>query len=162
MVNILVLKRSRSFSPFPALCFSLQEEKNVGVKTPFTIRNLKASIFDMFLGGTESTAVTVNFGYLILIKHPELQGTMHGVLLIRVNASFFQVLLRYVVVHLLKANRLLTIQGKFYISLVNVMRLCWFSSWKRARENLVLFFFLNLLAHDWVSYAKSILTCSLS
>lgn len=61
-------------------CFLIrikQEEKNVGVKTPFTIRNLKASIFDMFLGGTESTAVTVNFGYLILIKHPELQDKLH-------------------------------------------------------------------------------------
>lgn len=31
----------------------------------------------MFLGGTESTAVTVNFGYLILIKHPELQDKLH-------------------------------------------------------------------------------------
>ncbi|XP_072287791.1 cytochrome P450 2C23-like [Pyxicephalus adspersus] len=61
-------------------CFLIrmkQEEKNVGEKTPFTIRHLSASIFDMFLGGTESTAVTVNFGYLILIKHPELQDKIH-------------------------------------------------------------------------------------
>ncbi|XP_072287799.1 cytochrome P450 2C23-like [Pyxicephalus adspersus] len=54
-----------------------QEEKNFGEKTPFTITTLKASIFDMFLGGTESTAVTVNFGYLILIKHPDLQDKIH-------------------------------------------------------------------------------------
>ncbi|XP_018424945.1 PREDICTED: cytochrome P450 2C23-like [Nanorana parkeri] len=61
-------------------CFLIrmrQEEKNVGVKTPFTVINLKASIYDMFLGGTESTAVTVNYGYLILIKHPELQEKIH-------------------------------------------------------------------------------------
>ncbi|XP_073454680.1 cytochrome P450 2H2-like [Aquarana catesbeiana] len=61
-------------------CFLLrmkQEEKNFGVNTPFTVGNLQASIYDMFLGGTESTAVTVNFGYLILIKHPELQDKLH-------------------------------------------------------------------------------------
>ncbi|XP_018424955.1 PREDICTED: cytochrome P450 2C15-like [Nanorana parkeri] len=61
-------------------CFLIrmrQEEKTVGLKTPFTVRNLKASIYDMFLGGTESTAVTVNFGYLILIKNPELQDMIH-------------------------------------------------------------------------------------
>ncbi|XP_040179126.1 cytochrome P450 2C15-like [Rana temporaria] len=59
-------------------CFLIrmkQEEDNE--KTPFTIRNLKSSIYDMFLGGTESTAVTVNFGYLILIKHPELQDQLY-------------------------------------------------------------------------------------
>ncbi|XP_077346079.1 cytochrome P450 2C16-like isoform X2 [Lithobates pipiens] len=54
-----------------------QEENNAGVKTPFTVSNLQASVFDMFLGGTESTAGTVHFGYLILMKHPELQDKLY-------------------------------------------------------------------------------------
>ncbi|XP_077346078.1 cytochrome P450 2F2-like isoform X1 [Lithobates pipiens] len=61
-------------------CFLIrmrQEENNAGVKTPFTVSNLQASVFDMFLGGTESTAGTVHFGYLILMKHPELQDKLY-------------------------------------------------------------------------------------
>ncbi|KAM5145948.1 cytochrome P450 2C19-like [Mantella aurantiaca] len=61
-------------------CFLIrmrQEEKTVGEKTPFTVRNLKSSLYDMILGGTDSTATTINFGYLILIKHPELQDKLH-------------------------------------------------------------------------------------
>ncbi|XP_071979908.1 cytochrome P450 2C16-like [Engystomops pustulosus] len=59
-------------------CFLLrmnQEEKNP--KTAFHIPNLVSTVFDMFLGGSESTAVTVNYGLLMLIKHPEIQDKVH-------------------------------------------------------------------------------------
>ncbi|XP_075692266.1 cytochrome P450 2C23-like [Rhinoderma darwinii] len=59
-------------------CFLLrmkQEEKNV--KTPFNIPSLIATVFDMFLGGAESSSVTVNFGFLILVKYPEIQDKIH-------------------------------------------------------------------------------------
>ncbi|XP_075043070.1 cytochrome P450 2A4-like isoform X1 [Mixophyes fleayi] len=59
-------------------CFLIrmkQEEKNF--ETSFDMANLKSTIFDMFLGGAESTSVTVNFGFLILIKYPELQDKLH-------------------------------------------------------------------------------------
>ncbi|KAM9323977.1 cytochrome P450 2C16-like [Gastrophryne carolinensis] len=53
-----------------------QEEKS-NTKTPFTIKNLAMTTYDMFLGGTESTAGTTYFGLLFLIKHPELQEKLH-------------------------------------------------------------------------------------
>ncbi|KAG8552878.1 hypothetical protein GDO81_003121, partial [Engystomops pustulosus] len=59
-------------------CFLIrkkQEEKNP--KTAFHIPNLVATVFDMFLGGSESTAVTVNYGLLMLIKYPEIQDKVH-------------------------------------------------------------------------------------
>ncbi|XP_073405324.1 cytochrome P450 2G1-like [Dendrobates tinctorius] len=58
-------------------CFLLrmkQEEKNDN--TAFTIPNLVATIFDFFLGG-ETTSITINFGFLILAKHPEIQDKVH-------------------------------------------------------------------------------------
>ncbi|XP_077141735.1 cytochrome P450 2G1-like [Ranitomeya variabilis] len=59
-------------------CFLLrmkQEEKNDN--TAFTIPNLVATIYDMFLAGAETTSITINFGFLILAKHPEIQEKVH-------------------------------------------------------------------------------------
>ncbi|CAJ0938495.1 unnamed protein product [Ranitomeya imitator] len=56
-------------------CFLLrmkQEEKNVN--TAFTLPNLESTIYDMFLAGAETTAITISFGFLILAKYPEIQG----------------------------------------------------------------------------------------
>ncbi|XP_040179124.1 cytochrome P450 2F2-like isoform X1 [Rana temporaria] len=53
-----------------------QENNNLG-KSPFTLKGLPPAIMDMFLGGTESTALTLNFGFLILMKYPELQDKMY-------------------------------------------------------------------------------------
>ncbi|CAJ0938494.1 unnamed protein product [Ranitomeya imitator] len=55
--------------------YYMDEKKNVN--TDFTIPNLVATIYDMFLGGAETTAITVNFGFLILAKHPEIQDKVH-------------------------------------------------------------------------------------
>ncbi|XP_077137642.1 cytochrome P450 2A4-like [Ranitomeya variabilis] len=45
--------------------------------TAFTIPNLVSTIFDMFLGGAETSGITVNFGFLILAKYPEIQDKVH-------------------------------------------------------------------------------------
>ncbi|KAM3912257.1 cytochrome P450 2C42-like [Leptodactylus fuscus] len=55
-------------------CFLLrmkQEEKNG--ETVFNVRNLVSTIFGMFLGGSESTSITINYGLLMLVKYPEIQ-----------------------------------------------------------------------------------------
>ncbi|XP_068106839.1 cytochrome P450 2F2-like [Hyperolius riggenbachi] len=57
-------------------CFLLrmkQEEEKHHNKTAFNIVNLTTTMLDMFLGGTESTGSTVNYGILVLVKYPELQ-----------------------------------------------------------------------------------------
>ncbi|KAG9465494.1 hypothetical protein GDO78_018190 [Eleutherodactylus coqui] len=59
-------------------CFLLrmkQEDKNA--KTPFDVPNLVSTIFDMFLGGCEGPSLTMYFGFLILVKHPEIQDKIH-------------------------------------------------------------------------------------
>ncbi|KAM3911018.1 cytochrome P450 2C23-like [Leptodactylus fuscus] len=59
-------------------CFLIrmnQEGKNLG--SAFHLTNLIETAFDMFLGGSETTAVTIHFGLLILIKHPEIQDKIH-------------------------------------------------------------------------------------
>ncbi|KAM3911017.1 cytochrome P450 2C23-like [Leptodactylus fuscus] len=59
-------------------CFLLrmkQEEKNA--KTAFNIRNLVSTVFDMFLGGSESTSITISYGLLMLVKYPEIQDKVH-------------------------------------------------------------------------------------
>ncbi|XP_063289446.1 cytochrome P450 2A13-like [Pelobates fuscus] len=52
-----------------------ENEKNP--ETPFDTVNLVATVFDMFLGGAETTALSINFGFLILIKFPEIQECLH-------------------------------------------------------------------------------------
>ncbi|XP_077148597.1 cytochrome P450 2C23-like [Ranitomeya variabilis] len=59
-------------------CFLIrmnQEEKNLN--TAFHLTNLIETVFDMFLGGSETTAITLYFGLLILIKYPEIQDKAH-------------------------------------------------------------------------------------
>ncbi|KAM8953654.1 cytochrome P450 2A4-like [Pelodytes ibericus] len=59
-------------------CFLIrmkQEESNAD--SPFSMINLISTVFDMFLGGAETTALTLNFGFLILIKYPEIQERLY-------------------------------------------------------------------------------------
>ncbi|XP_063793838.1 cytochrome P450 2F2-like isoform X2 [Pseudophryne corroboree] len=58
-------------------CFLIrmkQEEKN---HHTFNMASLTKTVFDMILGASESSTATVNFGFLILIKYPELQDKLH-------------------------------------------------------------------------------------
>lgn len=58
-------------------CYLLRREEKNGKKTVFTIPNLIGTVFDMFLGGSESSAVTIVFGFFILVKYPEIQDKVH-------------------------------------------------------------------------------------
>ncbi|XP_069602816.1 cytochrome P450 2C23-like isoform X2 [Ranitomeya imitator] len=59
-------------------CFLIrmnQDKKNLN--TAFHLTNLIETVFDMFLGGSETTAITIYFSLLILIKYPEIQDKIH-------------------------------------------------------------------------------------
>ncbi|KAM4642700.1 cytochrome P450 2G1-like [Discoglossus pictus] len=55
-------------------CYLIRMEQEKHPQTAFTMSHLVSTVFDMFLGGAESTGITLNFGLLILIKYPEIQA----------------------------------------------------------------------------------------
>ncbi|KAM3916476.1 cytochrome P450 2W1-like [Leptodactylus fuscus] len=50
-----------------------REEVTDGKEKIFTEKNLLASAFDLMLGGTETTATTLEWGILLLMKYPHIQ-----------------------------------------------------------------------------------------
>ncbi|XP_053577680.1 cytochrome P450 2G1 [Bombina bombina] len=57
-------------------CFLIRMKQEQDPKTPFNMINLITTVTDMFLGGAESTGITLNFGFLIFIKYPEIQAKL--------------------------------------------------------------------------------------
>ncbi|XP_018428282.1 PREDICTED: cytochrome P450 2A5-like [Nanorana parkeri] len=55
-------------------CFLIQANKEKDVRSSELCQeNLQASVFELFLAGTETTANNVQFSLLVMIKHPDIQ-----------------------------------------------------------------------------------------